>query len=610
MKVIIGVICTLLLANVYKIGYSKGAGRCGGIFLRLDSSARAAGMGSVYTAIADTSEALFYNPAGLAQIEVPSSYFMHTEYLHKLDIYSEYFAHAHKLKSGWLGLGMIYLHTTDIRREEESGEEQGQFENKELSFNLSYSKLLEKNLYLGGSIKYLHDRLEKYIAKSIALDLGVLCKNFLIDNLNIACVLQNLGPALKHYQEKSPLPLDIKLATAYKKHLFPNSLLFKGTLTSACDFIIKPIERDTELNLGFEYNFVDCLKLRLGLENIFDKKKASGNISCGIGIRIFNYEIDYAYLPWQHFGNVHRFSARVIFKKPQIVEKVIEKVKVIEKIIEVPKKVVEEKPKVVEKPKVIEEKLPEIPKPPVIKEKPPLEEILSLSCYAYPEVFSPEEGITFYIKTKAIYDIKDWQLKIKTKEERKLVKVFKAKGLPPEEIIWYGKDDKGNLLPVGTYLYTCEVIDIKGNKLQTPASELVIKKIEKLIEIIEKEEGIFITLVGEVLFDKGSAELKPQAYSVLKEAASIIKKNLDKKVRIEGHTCNLPLIGKIKEIYKDNFGLSQARASAVKHYFIEKEGIPETILEAVGYGDTRPIASNATEEGRRKNRRVEIIIIK
>ena len=114
--------------------------------------------------------------------------------------------------------------------------------------------------------------------------------------------------------------------------------------------------------------------------------------------------------------------------------------------------------------------------------------------------------------------------------------------------------------------------------------------------------AVRISLKSAVLFDFDKSTLKPEATEELHRAALKIKEFSSARIIIEGHT--------------DNFGtdaynrdLSRARAAAVKDYFISQEGMETSGIESSGFGESRPIASNDTEEGRAKNRRVEIIII-
>jgi len=96
--------------------------------------------------------------------------------------------------------------------------------------------------------------------------------------------------------------------------------------------------------------------------------------------------------------------------------------------------------------------------------------------------------------------------------------------------------------------------------------------------------------------------IKPDSYGILDDVASIIKANPQiKRIKVEGHT---DWIG--SEAY--NMKLSQKRAESVVQYLVGK-GVPSTKLEPVGYGKTRPIATNKTAEGRAQNRRVEFNVV-
>lgn len=120
------------------------------------------------------------------------------------------------------------------------------------------------------------------------------------------------------------------------------------------------------------------------------------------------------------------------------------------------------------------------------------------------------------------------------------------------------------------------------------------------------QRGLVITFIDEILFDSGKANIKSQGYSVLDKVSEVIKEKVsDKNISIEGHTDNQP----IKHSgWKSNWELSLARATSVLHY-LEGKGIDPRRLQATGYGEYRPVASNEAEAGRQKNRRVEIIIL-
>jgi chemotaxis protein MotB len=118
--------------------------------------------------------------------------------------------------------------------------------------------------------------------------------------------------------------------------------------------------------------------------------------------------------------------------------------------------------------------------------------------------------------------------------------------------------------------------------------------------------GLVITLSDNILFDSGSAELKREAFPVLDKVVKVVKREVpDKKIGIGGHTDNVPIT---YSNWASNWELSTARAMNVLHY-MESKGVSPDRLSATGYGEHHSIASNATESGRARNRRVEIVIL-
>jgi OOP family OmpA-OmpF porin len=104
------------------------------------------------------------------------------------------------------------------------------------------------------------------------------------------------------------------------------------------------------------------------------------------------------------------------------------------------------------------------------------------------------------------------------------------------------------------------------------------------------------------MYDIDSAEIKPEAFPMLDEAVLILKKNPEMNVEIDGHTDNTG-----SAAY--NMTLSERRAKSVMNYFVDK-GIESERLTTKGFGFTQPAASNATEQGRAQNRRVELMPVK
>jgi chemotaxis protein MotB len=130
---------------------------------------------------------------------------------------------------------------------------------------------------------------------------------------------------------------------------------------------------------------------------------------------------------------------------------------------------------------------------------------------------------------------------------------------------------------------------------------------DKQIKLQMMEKGLVITVVGDLVFDSGKAKIRPEAFSLLAKVSEVLKDNMAQfNIGIEGHTDNVPIR---QSGWKSNWELSTARSLSVLHYLANDQGIAPERLSAIGYGEYRPVASNDTKDGRKQNRRVEIVIL-
>jgi len=140
------------------------------------------------------------------------------------------------------------------------------------------------------------------------------------------------------------------------------------------------------------------------------------------------------------------------------------------------------------------------------------------------------------------------------------------------------------------------------------------KKLEKEIQegqvqITEMKNRLTMTMVDKIIFPSGSAEISKAGKKVLDKVVSILKDIKDKRIQVEGHTDNVRIVSELKNRYPTNWELSTARATEVVRYLQEHGSIDPALLSATGYGEFQPVASNDAEEGRHKNRRIEIVLL-
>lgn len=140
------------------------------------------------------------------------------------------------------------------------------------------------------------------------------------------------------------------------------------------------------------------------------------------------------------------------------------------------------------------------------------------------------------------------------------------------------------------------------------------KKLEKEIQegkvqVKEMKDRLTMTMVDKIIFPSGSAEISKEGKEVLDKVVTILKEVKDKRIQVEGHTDNVPIVSVLKKRFPTNWELSTARATEVVRYVQETGGLDPRLLSATGYSEYQPVASNDTDEGKHKNRRIEIILL-
>ena len=127
------------------------------------------------------------------------------------------------------------------------------------------------------------------------------------------------------------------------------------------------------------------------------------------------------------------------------------------------------------------------------------------------------------------------------------------------------------------------------------------------VEISQLRDQLSVHVLDRVLFRSGSAKILPAGERVLDKLVPTLAKEED-VIRVVGHTDNVRIGEALEVMYVSNWELSTARASSVVRHFQHRGRIDPKRLEAVGFGEYKPVASNDTAQGRARNRRVEIVL--
>lgn len=141
-----------------------------------------------------------------------------------------------------------------------------------------------------------------------------------------------------------------------------------------------------------------------------------------------------------------------------------------------------------------------------------------------------------------------------------------------------------------------------ARQLQALAKE---EGLQSQMKVHVDQRGVTVSMSEQFLFAPGSAELSPFARRVLFKVGQVLRV-VRFPLSFEGHTDNTPMEG---GLYGDNWGLSAARAAAVASYMVNRIGLSDKNVQAVGYGPSKPLVPNDTPEHRAINRRVDIVIL-
>jgi len=126
------------------------------------------------------------------------------------------------------------------------------------------------------------------------------------------------------------------------------------------------------------------------------------------------------------------------------------------------------------------------------------------------------------------------------------------------------------------------------------------------VELIKDERGLVVRFADRAFFDLGKADIRADALPVLEAIAEVLRP-LPNHVRVEGHTDNLPIN---TDRFPSNWELSTTRATNVIRFMIEEKQLDPERLSAAGYGEYRPVDTNETIEGKARNRRVDLVILR
>ena len=282
-------------------GFSKAdKGTSAAQFLKLGAGAGAAGMGEAYSAVCTDAGAVYWNPGALGSLTGVSGTFTHADLFGELAY--EYLGYAQSFdKAGAVGLGIQYLSAGKIPETDPGGFATGaDMAPAQLSASLAYGRKIG-GFGVGAAAKYVRSRLAD-TASTLTFDAGLLSPALLDKKLRLAFVVQNAGGGLKYGTRTEPLPLNLKLGSAY-------SLSDKLLLAVDANF---PGDNRFYAGAGAEYlsrhpSVSFACRLGYNSRTLGDIDGLSG-VSAGLGIMAGGLALDYAFVPFGSLGGAHRVS--------------------------------------------------------------------------------------------------------------------------------------------------------------------------------------------------------------------------------------------------------------------------------------------------------------
>ncbi len=520
-------------------------GTTGANFLKLGTDARSMGMGDAVTSLPGNIMSAYWNPAA---IDFQNNHIglMHHVYLQ--GIFQDYvgFFQTAAPKFGF-GVSFNYLNAGTFDQTIKTGP--NQFE-KQGTFTAWNYYLSLTSVYSIDSTLQIGMSM-KGIQEKIADYQG---SAFAMDlgiwyglkKLNFGLAIRNLGSGIQLKEERFDLPI-----------IFNGGISFTHQWFTVTLDLHKPIDNIMQPKLGVEFRPFPVLSLRGGYRFGYLKNDLGGSagLSLGLGIHYDQFSFDYAYNPLGLLGQSHRISLIYSFSKKSVKESAV------------------------------------------------------LYANANPDVVLRRnkaivQSVQFHLELEHCNKVNYWELVI-LDENNRAIRTWKGRNPFPRVIHWDGKDELGNPVPATTYQYNLQVLGCDSKFLTANGNitvtdlEVTVKKTEKKAAVVKKRTRHFT--LGDVLFDTDRATIRASEEGRLAKLIQFLKEHPDAQVIIEGHTDD-------RASSEYNMMLSLARANSVMNYLVKHAGLSPDQIVVQGFGETKPIVPNTSEENRQKNRRVEIIV--
>ena len=306
----------IILLPVLLIAENENAGTSGFTFLKVNYSARAAAMGNAYTGLSNDADAVFFNPAGLVQIDSPQASVTYMSYLDGINCGSAVYAYPVNDKTSLAVFAKGLSATEDRTIADEMGQyvgTDGTFGMSDFIFGISAARFIIDMLDVGINVKFIQESLDDNSASAVVFDAGIMHQST-NENLKVGIAIRNIGKQLTYYTDdeyEEIMPTTLTVGFNYHP---------KEKLYAIVD-IYKPLDNDIFGRFGLEYQVHPILTLRAGYKtNASDWATGGDNeifsgISFGTGFDLNKYglKMDYAIVSYGDLGFVNQISVKYLF---------------------------------------------------------------------------------------------------------------------------------------------------------------------------------------------------------------------------------------------------------------------------------------------------------
>ncbi|MCD4813241.1 PorV/PorQ family protein [bacterium] len=560
-----------------------------GKILQIGVGPRAVGMGEAQVAAANDLYALYWNPAGLAAIRSPQLSYMHNLWLQ--DIQDAYVTYAQRLFRGGFALSVNYFNFGEFEKigVDPSGyplPTSETFTPYTLVVSAGYGTRVTPEMNFGGTVKLVNESVDTFSSMTLAMDLGMQYR--LLKGLKTGLAIQNLGLPLEGYQ----LPMNVKAGISYRIPFVINEK--RDRFLSVVDVNLPiPFDQPFYTNIGLEYFYLGIISLRGGykISEINGLGDAAG-LTAGIGVNVTGFILDYAVAPFGDLGMTHRMALTYTFISPKRAKKKTQSIK---------RRKVKRKTK--KKSGGSGLMLPpdtrggtggQVLMPKVSKMKMRKAIRMEVESEISSQNETQIEQAVFQVRFSEKKSVRRWILSIVGPDGR-VVKKYSGKGLPTK-LVWDGTGKERNKVAEGIFCRYAMKMELSDGSVEKLRGKIYTRDLEVSDSQSNRE------VLPRIYFGEGAADLSDRSLRTLKSIAKKIKSQPYIKVSIEGYTDN-------HAEKSMSFLLSQRRAITVSRYLTATYKIPLKKVSTHARGSKSPIASNQTEKGRTRNRRVEIVII-